>query len=195
MTTDMATSSGNKYIQESAATMVEYGEEIDSIDFCMLLVGKDAMYDDEEERESLIKANCLYEDGEQPQVGASGSLVCTGASDASSVTSKARSSSYANVRQGYRIKLLDMAKEKGITVIYEAALRKAEIDPTTVLHGILASSPQAMDQDSMGDLKDNAGGTNEGNMPGTTRPRSGTANTLKYGVQFQNHPRRNEALW
>ena len=65
MTTDMATSSGNKYIQESAATMAEYGEEIDSIDFCMLLVGKDVMYDDKEERESLIKANCLYEDGEQ----------------------------------------------------------------------------------------------------------------------------------
>ena len=98
MTTDMATSSGNKYIQESAATMVEYGEEIDSIDFCMLLVGKDAMYDDEEERESLIKANCLYEDGGQPQVGASGSLACTGASDASSMMCEVRSTSYVNAR-------------------------------------------------------------------------------------------------
>ena len=35
------------------------------------------MDDDEEEQERMIKANRLYEDGQQAKVGASGESMCT----------------------------------------------------------------------------------------------------------------------
>ena len=85
--------------------------------------------DDDEERERLINANCLYENGDQAKVWTSGALVRTGALGASSVMSEARSTSSANVRQGYRAKALDLAKERGKATALEKALRKAGLDP------------------------------------------------------------------
>ena len=41
------------------------------IDFGMLVMDKEVVDDNEEERERLIKANRLYEDGQQAKVGAS----------------------------------------------------------------------------------------------------------------------------
>ena len=93
--------------------MANYGEDIDTIDFGMLVMDEEVVDDNEEERERLVKANRLYEDGHQAKVGASGALVRTGASGASSVMSEARSTSSANVRHRYRVKSLDLAKEKG----------------------------------------------------------------------------------
>jgi len=71
VTTDMAIVGGTNYVNESTATMVNYGEDIDNIDFGMLMMDKEVEDDDEEERERIIKANRLYEDGQQAKVGAS----------------------------------------------------------------------------------------------------------------------------
>ena len=65
VTTDMATVGGPNYIKESAATMADYGEDIDTIDFGMMMTDKKVVTDDEEERGRLIKVNRLYEDGEK----------------------------------------------------------------------------------------------------------------------------------
>ena len=65
VTIDMATVGGPNYIKESAATMADYGEDIDTIDFGMMMTDKKVVTDDEEERGRLIKVNRLYEDGEK----------------------------------------------------------------------------------------------------------------------------------
>ena len=85
----MATVGGANYVNESAATMANYGEDIDNINFGMIVTDKEVVDDNEEEHERLIKANRLYEDGHQAKVGASGASVGTGASGASSVMSEA----------------------------------------------------------------------------------------------------------
>ena len=48
-TTDMATVGGANYVNESTATMRDYGEDIDTIDFGMLVVDELVVDDDEEE--------------------------------------------------------------------------------------------------------------------------------------------------
>ena len=68
VTTDMATGGGDNYVKESAAAMADHGEDIDNIDFGMLVVGNDMVDEDEDEEERLIKAFCLYEHGEQAKV-------------------------------------------------------------------------------------------------------------------------------
>ena len=78
VTTDMATVGGANYVNESAAMMANHGEDIDNIDFGMLVTDKEVVDDDEEEREKIIKANRLYEDGHQAKIGTSGASVRTG---------------------------------------------------------------------------------------------------------------------
>ena len=119
-------------MNKSAATMANYGEDIDNIDFGMLVMDKEVVDDDEEEQERLIKANCLYEDGQQAKVGSSGASMRTGALGASSVMSGARSTSSANVRHGYRVESLDLAKDRGKNAALEAALRAVGIDPDNI---------------------------------------------------------------
>ena len=63
VTTYMATVGGANYVNKRAATVADYGEDIDTIDFGMLAIDKEVVDDDEEDQERLIKANCLYEDG------------------------------------------------------------------------------------------------------------------------------------
>ena len=115
VTTDIATSGVNNYIKESEATMEDYGEDMDNIDFGMLGMSKDVVDDDEEERDDLIKLNCLYEDGGQLKVEAGGILTYTGALGAPSVIIKAHSPSSANIRQGYHSKPPTLSQEKGRT--------------------------------------------------------------------------------
>ena len=76
------------------------------------MTDKEVVDDDEEERERLIKENRLYKDGHQAKVSAIGASVWTGALGASSVMSEARPTSSTNVRHGYRVKSLDLAKER-----------------------------------------------------------------------------------
>ena len=106
----------------------------------MLVTDKEVVDDDEEEREKIIKANRLYEDGHQSKVGAGGASVRIGASGASSVMSEARSTSSANIRHRYHVKSLDLAKEKGKNAALEAVLRAAGIDPCRFSGGFLQRS-------------------------------------------------------
>ena len=78
--------------------------------------------EDDQEQERLIKANRLYENGEQAKVRESGASVRTGALGASSVMGEARSTSSANVRQSYHANSLDLANERGEAVSLEEAL-------------------------------------------------------------------------
>ena len=156
----------------------------------MLVVRKDEVDDDEEERERLIREKCLYKNGDQTKVGASGALARTGVLDALSVMSEARStSSSTNVRQAYHIKSLDLANEKGRTAALKADLPKAGLNPATVLNE-LGVSPQGMNQDDTGSPDDNDDVAEESTSPGTAIPGSETERSPKLGVQFQELPGR-----
>ena len=156
----------------------------------MLVVGKDEVDDDEEERERLIREKCLDKNGDQTKVGASGASACTVVSDASFVMSEARSkSSSANVRQGCHIKSLDLANEKGRTAALKADLPKAGLNPAMVQNG-LGVSPQGMNQDDTGSPDDNDDVAEESTSPGTEIPGSETERSPKLGVQFQELPGR-----
>ena len=143
------------------------------------------MDDDEEECERLIKANRLYEDGHQEKNGASGASVRTGASGASSVMSESRLTSSANVRHGYRVKSLDLAKEKGKNAALEAALRAAGIDPDNIA-GVTKRLENA------GTLDDNSESEEESatksKSRGTTALKNSVGKAQKRGVQFQKVP-------
>ena len=129
VTTDMATVGGYNYVKESVLAMADHKEDINNIDFGMLVMGKYVADDDEEQRERPIKANRIYDDEEQAKVGASGALVRTGALGAPSVMSEARSTSSVNVRNGYRVKSPQLTKERSKTAVLEEALQKSGIDP------------------------------------------------------------------
>ena len=47
--TDMATAGGDNYVNKSAAAMADHGEDIDNIDFGILVMGKDMVDANEEE--------------------------------------------------------------------------------------------------------------------------------------------------
>ena len=172
-------------MNESIAMMANHGEDIDNIDFGMLVTDKEVVDDDEEEREKIIEANRLYQDRHQAKVGASGASVRTGASGASSVMSEARSSSSANVRHGYRVKSLDLAKEKGKTAALEAALRAAGIDPNNI-SGIAKRSEIAGSLEGESESEEES--ATKTKSRGTTALKNSEGTAQKRGVQFQKLP-------
>ena len=99
--------------------------------------------------------------------------------------SEARSTSSANVRHGYRVKSLDLAKEKGENAALEAALRAAGIDPDSI-SGVAKRSENA------GSLDDKSEGEEESatkpESRGTTALKNSEGKAQKRGVQLQKLP-------
>ena len=99
--------------------------------------------------------------------------------------SEARLTSSANVRHGYRVKSLDLTKEKVKNSALEAALRAAGIDPDNIA-GVAKKSENA---GSLGDnSKSEEESTTKSKSKGTTALKHAEGKAQKHGVQFQKLP-------
>ena len=95
--------------------------------------------------------------------------------------SEARSTSSANVRQGYRVKSLDLAKEKGKNAAPEAALRAVGIDPDNIPAVAKKSEKTEIPVDS-------SESEEEATKKRTTASKHSEGTPQKRGVQFQKLP-------
>ena len=91
-----------------------------------MLADKDKINTDLEtaEKDRLMRANNIPEDGVLRPIGASGAEVRSDASGVSSMAQSQRSTATINLENSYKVTKLNLAKEKGANAMKDAALAK-----------------------------------------------------------------------
>ena len=138
--TPFPSEAGDAYLTRQSAAFEALGVTYEDMDFSGLIEGKALVDAADEEKEKLMRANALPEDGKKRAVGASGASARTDASGVSSKGSSKRSTGAFNIKENYLKSKIENSKQVAMIAALSAQMAK---------HGMSADLKKIMDE--MGD--------------------------------------------